>query len=222
MSIKTEIDRINNEVNNQGNLIDEIVSIVEGKMGGAVKLQEKIVTPSNATQEITPDNGYDGLSKVIINGDSNLLPENIKKGVSVFGILGELSSVDVMYKETISELYTNGSDYEIINLKSLPYLPFIILVIPGEGITDFPYYHLGANQCAIYVRQNNYDDNYTGLYNDEHFGELDRVGRIKFLKKTDGTYDLDGIKVWEFYMPASNVDVGNKYTAILIGKADDE
>ena len=41
MSIKTEIDRINNEVNNQGNLIDEIVNIVEGKTGGGNEAPRK-------------------------------------------------------------------------------------------------------------------------------------------------------------------------------------
>lgn len=53
-----------------------------------VKLQEKTATPSKEQQVISPDEGYDGLSQVTINGDEDLIADNIKKDVNIFGVVG--------------------------------------------------------------------------------------------------------------------------------------
>ena len=60
-----------------------------------VNLQEKTTNPTTTAVEVTPDPEFAGLSKVTVNPvdsniDPNIVPENIKTGVTVLGVEGTL------------------------------------------------------------------------------------------------------------------------------------
>lgn len=69
------------------------IAAVAGSIAPEPVLQEKTVTPTTSQQTITPDNGKDGLSKVIVNAvtaaiDANIVAGNIKSGVTILGVTG--------------------------------------------------------------------------------------------------------------------------------------
>ena len=62
-----------------------------GTADAEVLLEAVTVTPSAETQQIEASAGKTGISVVTVIGDSNLKAENIKKGVTIFGITGTCS-----------------------------------------------------------------------------------------------------------------------------------
>lgn len=64
----SHIGEANSEIDSQADLITQIQNALQNKASGSEPvLQEKTVTPSASTQNVTPDSGYDGLGKVIVN-----------------------------------------------------------------------------------------------------------------------------------------------------------
>ena len=53
-------------------------------------LQEKTVTPTGRVLTVFPDEGYDGMSTVTVEGDTNLTAQNIAEGITIYGVTGAL------------------------------------------------------------------------------------------------------------------------------------
>ena len=81
--IRTKTTLVNNED------LERVAKAVNN-MSSNPYLQIKNVTPGTENQVILPDDVYLALSRVNVDGDSNLIPGNIKDGVSIFGVEGTL------------------------------------------------------------------------------------------------------------------------------------
>lgn len=67
---------------------------VDGTLEPDKPNQSKEVTPTKESQIIKADDGYE-LEQVTVNGDNNLVADNIKKGISIFGVNGTMEKGDI-------------------------------------------------------------------------------------------------------------------------------
>lgn len=77
-------------------------------------LQEKTVTPGRDAKYVSPDSGYNGLAQVKVNGDSDLIPGNIREGVNIFGVTGTYIKTEIVEEKLQNKSVTPGRSSQYI------------------------------------------------------------------------------------------------------------
>ena len=85
----------NNDVHISAEIEELTVTLGVGREQIYPELQEKSVEPTTSVQTIQPDEDYYGLNKVVVNAvtseiDDNIQANNIRSGVSILGVNGNL------------------------------------------------------------------------------------------------------------------------------------
>lgn len=140
------------------------------------------MTPSSSTQYITAQTGYDGLSQVVVNRDSNLKSGNIKSGTSIFGILGSYagSGWQVLQSSVTSTLqsFTSSLPSSVTLLHGMilictsissslastnnPYTSFYAkgdFTLSESAVTYFPMVYVTTRDTPYYTTFSNYGCN---------------------------------------------------------------
>lgn len=123
------------KINSYG--LDEVIEENEESTTSEVVIQPLDVIPSTSAQRIEAPEGIDGYNPINVSGvtssiDSNIIPENIKEGVNILGVVGDFAG-------------GSGHDLprEVVNGKLVRSTDIIDLT----GITDLGDYAL---YCAYY------------------------------------------------------------------------
>lgn len=148
----------------ESNGFSSAISQIKGKR------QTKTVTPKATSQTVKPDSGYDGLSQVTVNGDSDLKAANIAKGVNIFGIIGTLESGSKVATGTFTQPQISMSwNITVTGLGFTPSKIYIFeeLTAAGYKYDDYVAYMVAdgnENFVAFPTTVEEYDEEYDEYY----------------------------------------------------------
>ena len=139
--------------------------------------QEKSAVPTTSEQRIIPDASVDALSAVNISAvnytiDSNIIPANIKKGVSILGVEGVHESVNNQEKTLAKSDLINNTN-ESVTGELVPDADFT-----GMSKISYPKINLNNNFTVEFSTPS--DDNFAGLDLNVPVAGFDGVSRFSY------------------------------------------
>jgi hypothetical protein len=162
------------------NLRNEVTCLgVNGKLIELVG-EEKAVIATTEEQEITPSEGFNGITKVIVRPvtntiDGNIKPENIKSGEIILGVEGSYTGeAGVKTFNSVEEL-NNSTENKELDLAMVNTTKFINSVVDSEfSKAKFP--ETVTLQSAITDELISFNYNAVDDSGAEYFGELSASG----------------------------------------------
>ena len=99
-----------------------VFNVVGTYQGAGGKTHELTVTPTGKDFSEYPYSGFDGINKVNVMGDENLAPENVRSGVTIYGVEGEYETptTDIVVTPTgeeFTETPPNGKAFGSVTVE---------------------------------------------------------------------------------------------------------
>ena len=147
------------------------------RIKGVNNQDNKVIDPSVNEQTVTPDAGFLGMKQVTINGvtstiDNNIIPENIKKGVTILGVEGVCESTNNQEK-TIAKS-------DLINNTNETVTGELVHDADFTGMSKITYTKVNLNNNFTVEFRTPSDDKFSGLNLNVPVAGFDGVSKLSY------------------------------------------
>ena len=147
------------------------------RIKGVNNQDNKVIDPSVNEQTVTPDAGFLGMKQVTINGvtstiDNNIIPENIKKGVTILGVEGVCESTNNQEK-TIAKS-------DLINNTNKTVTGELVHDADFTGMSKITYTKVNLNNNFTVEFRTPSDDKFSGLNLNVPVAGFDGVSKLSY------------------------------------------